>query len=990
MKKVNTLLFRPKKPKPDKNKKNSQDVAIGAQQNPDVMGAPHASSRRNDYGPVWESVIGSTGINVDSYTEVEPFGMTKGRAIAKSLSKFSWYAPRTNAEGTEGGSQPTETSDLLPRAIGKTVNQANLDAAWHYFEHMVLPRRFCTENGEKVESAVDCVKAPPGEAGRPTTLYDPFTTTIHELSDFGIGIGLYFSMLRGLAIVFVFAMLIHVPNYLYFRSSNYSQNGLAGVKTLLQGSAICTENEWVPCPTCRADDSSPTISELWFTSRVKSSVDSGMLFALKNTCGSGDENYLYWRGIISWFGTIFIVIALLAMGEVQRRLQVEFDERNATATDFSICVHNPPPDANNADEWKSYLEKVVETHLSEQKEANFSQRDKHVTLITVALDNHKLTDALTARRKLKKKISDALNIEQNDFEQMYEVYRSGPPGHLGAAMDPPMPSHVSVSPGIGHLFDKVNLIDENIRLLERKEYKVKSIFASFETELGQRSALSALSVSKIDLLTNNTKAVTDARYLFRGIVLDTEEPAEPLTVRWHDLGISRDVRRFRMILTVLLSIFLVIGSFFLVRYVWKTHGAGLSALFITLLNALTPPFCRAITALEVHSDEGKKQASHSIKVLGLRCVNSAIIIHLVTPFPWSLTNGEHLIKAVAAIFFAEILTAPMVQMLDIPGLIKMHVVAPRCKDQQTMNMMFEGGRWELGERYTNMMKICFLCFFFSALFPLAFGLTALLLYIHYQADRFCLMRVWARVPSLGPQVAELNRSYIVPILLATLAVMNAYSWSGFPYDNLCPSNNDENSNYVGKHSISTPAGEVTVNVESDYSIYRACNQDFLSYSPAVFPPLPRFQEGQWMSDGQETITRLHAWTSAIIIGVAIFYVLFFSELRGRVVSIFKSTYEPSGSIYGTDLSDVPGDTFEAYVPQVQVKGFSFPLITCDIRGIHQRFIGWKDEDGDHAEHVLFDDLPKVVTGNNKKPIFSIIKHWDPPPYGSEGYAQTRI
>ena len=89
-------------------------------------------------------------------------------------------------------------------------------------------------------------------------------------------------------------------------------------------------------------------------------------------------------------------------------------------------------------------------------------------------------------------------------------------------------------------------------------------------------------------------------------------------------------------------------------------------------------------------------------------------------------------------------------------------------------------------------------------------------------------------------------------------------------------------------------------------------------------------------------------------------------------------------------SDVPGDTFEAYVPQVQVKGFSFPLITCDIRGIHQRFIGWKDEDGDHAEHVLFDDLPKVVTGNNKKPIFSIIKHWDPPPYGSEGYAQTRI
>ena len=49
-----------------------------------------------------------------------------------------------------------------------------------------------------------------------------------------------------------------------------------------------------------------------------------------------------------------------------------------------------------------------------------------------------------------------------------------------------------------------------------------------------------------------------------------------------------------------------------------------------------------------------KQASHSIKVLGLRCINSAVIIHLVTPFVWSLEPGKHLIKAVSSLFFAEL------------------------------------------------------------------------------------------------------------------------------------------------------------------------------------------------------------------------------------------------------------------------------------------------------------------------------------------------
>ena len=279
----------------------------------------------------------------------------------------------------------------------------------------------------------------------------------------------------------------------------------------------------------------------------------------------------------------------------------------------------------------------------------------------------------------------------------------------------------------------------------------------------------------------------------------------------------------------------------------------------------------------------------------------------------------------------------------------------------------------------NIMKVLFLCFFFSAIFPGSFALSAVLLFIHYEFDKFCLMRVWARTGSIGGDVAEQNRSYIVPGLLVLLACMNAYHYSAFPMDDLCLSDDSTvPDKYLGDHTLTLEDETVSVQVSSSDSVYYACDQDFLNF-PIQFPPLPIFQgSDHWMSESQEAIVRLHCWTSVVIIGIAIFYVFFLSNLAERIQSIFTGTYEPSGAIDGADFSDVPGEIFEAYVPQLKVKGFNFPLIACDISSIDPKFIGWKDEDGDHSEHVLFTDLPPEVTGNKDKPIFSIMKHWKPP------------
>ena len=624
-------------------------------------------SGKKDNDAVWK-VLSDLGVaEIDTYTDEEPFGMTNGRAIARWLSKYRWYNPGDGSDEAPNNAAANEDTGLLKK---DQPPKASLDVAWYYFEHFVLPRRFCKEDGGRITSSVDCVKAPAGEASRPTRLYSPLHTSMHELSDFGIGIGLYFSMLRGVAVIMLITALIHIPTFLYYASSDYSSSGYTAVKTLLRGSAICTDNEWVPCPSCNAindaddgfDLSDITMrwkEELWTNNRLMKS-DDGLIFGLKNTCAEGDADYLYARGIVSWVATMFIVIALLVFGEYQRKLAVEFDERNVTATDFSIEIKNPPKDAIDADEWKEYLENVAVVYLKKNgtsalggNGASFSARDSHITAITVALNNHELINALIARRKLKKR---------------------------------------------GKSTEK---LDKQIEDLQKRTYDATRIFISCETEICQRAILMALSVSKLALSKNKTSALDDESYLFRGsLVMDAEEPPEPLTVRFNDLGVPKREKKIKRFSTTMISLLIVIGAFLLVRHVFLTYGAGLSALFIAILNILTPPVCRAVTNIEIHSDDGGRQASHSVKVLGLRCVVSTVIIHLVTPFTMSLANGEHLIKAVAAIFVAEMFTAPIVQALFIPGIIKMHIIAPRCKDQDSMNQCFEGMHWELGERYT--------------------------------------------------------------------------------------------------------------------------------------------------------------------------------------------------------------------------------------------------------------------------------------------------
>jgi hypothetical protein len=113
--------------------------------------------------------------------------------------------------------------------------------AYAYFEHVTLPRRLT--GGETAKHILR--RADPGENEVSTDLYSVIRTPSTSLIEWGIGVDQYFVTLRLMAVVLLIAGLIHLPNLVFYRSSEYCSASKSDISWSLQGSAVCTSYEWV-------------------------------------------------------------------------------------------------------------------------------------------------------------------------------------------------------------------------------------------------------------------------------------------------------------------------------------------------------------------------------------------------------------------------------------------------------------------------------------------------------------------------------------------------------------------------------------------------------------------------------------------------------------------------------------------------------------------------------------------------------------------------
>ena len=470
-----------------------------------------------------------------NFLEDDPATMTYSRRIALHLMNKKWYFPKSEKEDEEDVPKQVTARDLedvpgksFEESLGmKEEKQPSLEEAWAYFEHVTLPRylfrpkppgwvkrsplvRFKNKMS-KANKKMDI--AEPGEKDRATRLYSPIFTPLKQMGDFGLGIGLYFSTLRAITVMTFLAGLINIPNIIFYSGSEYSA-GQPDVPWLLKGSAICTEQAWVPCTTCNTSESQGYTTEYYRLANTTNEHGTEIVFSMKNTCNAAR----YKVGLVN-LGTCFFIVAGIAyMNYYQKKMEVEFDEDEQTAQDYSVIITNPPPDANDPQEWKDFFEK------------NFD--NVHVTCCTVAIDNDFLVRCLVKRRELLQKMklitppgTSLAPLDLAKLSTSIQKNRNALAKFLAI-----------LAPGIPEYYGQLVVLNSSIQgvaQLDKSEFPVNNIFITFETEAAQRQVLAALTVPTYRIWKQDTSVIANPHHLFRKErVLQICEAEEPSTIRY--------------------------------------------------------------------------------------------------------------------------------------------------------------------------------------------------------------------------------------------------------------------------------------------------------------------------------------------------------------------------------------------------------------------------------------------------------------------------
>jgi len=715
-------------------------------------------------------------------------------------------------------------------------------------------------------------------------------------------------MLRFLGVLVVILGGAAAYNINYFDSTDYSANGQAVLPTVsvMRGSAVCDTYQAVcaqasGCGTC---------------SISAAGVASGDGCVAIKSCEFTPENAYVMLGIAGAF-----LIANLVMGWQHWKIEVEADEAEQTAQDYSVMVNDPDPDAVDPDEWQKF----------------FSQFG-HVAYVTVALTNGKLLTLMAERRAVLRRLGFENGVNKTPDEQI----------QFDAEENTRLYNKLSFLQK-----RSLGLVQQRHRLLEldaaiQKEavdgkFVATKVFIVFETEESQRRCLQQMTVGTIPAALD---FVGDLRkhLIFRGTnVLDICEAPEPTDVIWENLETPFKHQVIEQTVTNTLSLGIVALCGYLIYAIHEAGMPGLAAIFISVTNSVMPTALKAINEQEEHLTQGSKQTSLLLKLVVLRWMTTGFIVLLVRDV--ATTLDEEFIKKIWAILLADALTTPCLRLLDPGSRLGRYYFSKKAETQEKMNSYFLGTSWFLAERYTDMTKTIFVSLFFAAIFPQGLFVTAVAFFVSYWVDMYCLFRLWKQPPAMDGSLADAARVQISLVLLAHTFVTHHF-FRGWPFDGYEPT-----GSYVG----GVPLYEKT-DLQSKYNVFD-------------------WSRGKWMSDEQARIVLIYAIVN--IAAVSVFAVYYFGHsFKYGVHKLIWGSYVSVGDARQDEYSFVPG--IQTYVPMVSHKSLGLPLIATELQKLdteHICFTMKSAEEYDRDNLVNSNAFRGNVSNQRRRGLFSICKQY---------------
>jgi len=433
---------------------------------------------------------------------------------------------------------------------------------------------------------------------------------------------------------------------------------------------------------------------------------------------------------------------------------------------------------------------------------------------------------------------------------------------------------------------------------------------------------------------------------------------------------------FTVVATIFLSIvaYLTIG----VVYVIDPYYGGVATVVSSYIFSV---FVKRLMTLELHHSESTRETWLFLKVFFFNIFTTTMLLFFLYPFTATLDNiktegsATGLIPSIFSLLFSQLLFTPALQIADIYSNYCRHVLAPRAKTQEQMNMYMMGTEVFLAERYAELIKYIYLVLFYCVLFPAGFFVGSFALGVVYLTDRFSLMRSWARRPRVGTQIADFARRFFISGAVFFMAYSSLLYWRNFPFDNLCKDNSTElHSVYADQWTIDIPGDSlifgppgkstpVVFNISLSDQVYKYCNQQFDI-------------SGSWQTSDQKAVVKMSgaAWLIVLILVLVIFMWRFFNHLR----EYCQGTHKHWGADQNIPFSNV--ETIDSYIPQVCSFEFAHPLILCDVQGIDECLFNWNDPDRPRRYYDITVDAKAFLDGTSLSKsdfLFSRVRHWSP-------------
>mmetsp|Transcript_23225 Transcript_23225/g.30329 ORF Transcript_23225/g.30329 Transcript_23225/m.30329 type:complete len:874 (-) Transcript_23225:620-3241(-) len=713
---------------------------------------------------------------------------------------------------------------------------------------------------------------------------------------FGIGVGLYFRRMLALFWLLLAYGIVLLPQANYYASRQY--NDLSDdsmdymtkfTRILLIGSAVCTDYQSVEV-TVNCDPSSQKCTGRY-------AEECPLLTHL---------------GIYDFIGSsITFICAILAVCWYMKLVQ-EIDTSQQTPKDYSIVVHNPAATEDDPDKWKEF----------------FEQRFGQVAYVTVTRKNKLLLKALAKRRDIIQEFRDTIaGFEELSFEESHhqimmrarlmsdEDRRFESNGLDGTSENDAFDgfsekSKLIAKPGLCSrmavalstfwaglreaswnkyekreaarvLYDEYKKVDAKIMKLKNKKYDVCKVFVTFVHEESQRNALKALTTGYIPTLLKKSFIKLENRYNGNEI-LYVEEPPEPTDIVWYNLENHRYIYIEAIIAVLVNGVIITLCYLYIVFLKSMTHSL-ITALGISLVNALLPQILYMTSFGEIHVTEGEKQVWLFKKLTFARVMNTAIINFVTTDFASVLSSDE--IRTIQSILIVDAIVSPTINLLDLSGLFKRHIRSRFAQTQTSLMACFTKTDWQLGERYASMSKTLFVALFYAALYPPGMFIAALCFMYTYWVDKYLLLRKWKKPPQFDSRFAyQAVQQTMICVLAHILVTANWYfEW---PFDNVVLT--DEGFKFQHKENVHP----------SDYSTW---------YKTLIIRP------ASWQNADQRQLVLIYG-TSALALTIFMLIFFFGNNLVYYCTRLFYGFYRPLRSTTPIPFYEAKNAYVQAYVP----------------------------------------------------------------------------